>query len=151
MKGEGLNMFKMFLENKFPRVPVVYYPLVDVQDVAQAHVNALEKGDHLGRYPINSDTIRMVELVQLLKDRYEPMGYKVGNKELPKCVVWMFSLCNADARNIYYHWGVKAEPDGAYGAKELGLQKYVSVDDSIYATCDFLIENKFVKEPKKKK
>uniref|UniRef100_A0A7S3NLI8 3-beta hydroxysteroid dehydrogenase/isomerase domain-containing protein n=1 Tax=Euplotes crassus TaxID=5936 RepID=A0A7S3NLI8_EUPCR len=150
-KGESIKMFAQILDGQFSRVPKVYYPMVDVQDTAQAHINAIEYGTHLGRYPLANGTYKFKDLCTIMKDKYGPMGYKASDKELCKTAVFVGSLFSKDVKNIYFHWEIKAELDGEYAKNELHLDDYISAEDSIIDTCDFLIENSFVKEPKKKK
>mmetsp|Transcript_35056 Transcript_35056/g.34736 ORF Transcript_35056/g.34736 Transcript_35056/m.34736 type:complete len:370 (-) Transcript_35056:30-1139(-) len=151
-KGDTIELFCNILEGKVSGVPQVYYPMVDVEDTAEAHIKALEKGVHLGRYPLCSDTIKMVEIAKTVKKNYEEiMGHKIPDKEIGKCMVWIGSWFKSDVKNIYYHWNINARLDGTYAKEELGLKDYKTIEQSIVETCEFLIKNKLCKQPKKPK
>jgi nucleoside-diphosphate-sugar epimerase len=64
---------------------------VDVRDVAEAHVRAIETASASGRYIAAGDTIAMRKVVELLKDN----GWGPGNK-LPKlgldCAIGDFAV-----------------------------------------------------------
>ena len=59
---------KMFLENSFPGgIPRIQFSVVDVRDVAQAHVNSLERDEAQGkRFIVANESLWMREIGQIL-------------------------------------------------------------------------------------
>lgn len=128
--GASLGLMKNVLENKLPGVVPIYFAHVDVQDVALAHVNAIEMGRDRERYPLASGTYTMGELFDPIREEFAPKGYKVTKKEMSKCAVRIGAIFNKDARFFLSIWNIYAEVDGTFAAKELGL-KYKPMKESV--------------------
>ncbi len=81
--GVGVNpsnqLFVDLLKGTYPGVMNLTWGFVDVRDVAEAHVRALENPRANGRYIVAGETVTMRQLVELL----EKNGWGAGNK-LPK-------------------------------------------------------------------
>ena len=61
----------------FPRLPVAYFPCVDVRDVADAHIKALKSESGL-RYALTEGTYKMSDLGKALDKEFAEYGYKVN-------------------------------------------------------------------------
>jgi len=93
--GPSLNtsnqLFVDLLKGTYPGVMNLTWGFVDVRDVAEAHVRAMENDAASGRYVCAGETIAMRPLVELL----ESSGWGRGNK-LPKlgmdCAVGDFAV-----------------------------------------------------------
>lgn len=136
------------INGKSVGAPQVYYGHSDVEDVADALINAIDKGEDDKKYVVCNKIVQMKEFVRIIKEYMDPKGYKVDDKELSKCLMWVGSFFNADAKNAYYQWGINAQVDGSSGEKLLG-RKYTTMEKSLQNFCDSLIEHKLIKEPKK--
>ncbi len=81
--ASGINpsnqLFVDLLKGTYPGVMTLTWGFVDVRDVAEAHVRAMETPTAKGRYIVAGDTISMRDVVALL----EKNGWAEGNK-LPK-------------------------------------------------------------------
>jgi NAD dependent epimerase/dehydratase family len=77
----GLNtsngIFAQLLNGKFPGILALSYGLVDVRDVAAAHILAFENPDSDGRYLVCTETLSMTYLCEFLREN----GF--GNYPLP--------------------------------------------------------------------
>ena len=90
------------LSNKTSRLPDVHFPVVDVRDTAAAHIAALEKPEAAGnRYICVNERISMKEIAQIFADEFQPQGYKIPTKGLPKAAVWAAKFVSSDAKFIY--------------------------------------------------
>lgn len=80
--GPGLNetnkIFKDMLSGVYPTIMSVNWGMVDVRDVAKAHILAMEKGAASGRYLVANESWKMQDVVDYLKQA----GY--SNYKLPK-------------------------------------------------------------------
>lgn len=67
------------LNNQMPGIPHMSMAVVDVRDVAQAHVNALLREDETNgkRYILCSNTIWCEDAVNTLKQEFGQYGYKL--------------------------------------------------------------------------
>lgn len=149
VRGAALETYAASLQGKFKQIPQCYYSHADVRDSALAHVNAIEKGKDRMRYGVSSGVYKMVEFFEVMKNKYNPMGYKVSTKQIGTCMIKTFALINIEAKNLKWQWNIKAGIDGSLAEKELGI-KYTSMEQSFYDMCDKFIELKLIPEPKKK-
>ena len=77
-KGEGSSqtILTKLMTGGFPRLPVAYFPCVDVRDVADAHIKALKSESGL-RYALTENTYKMADIGRFLHDEFSQYGYKV--------------------------------------------------------------------------
>ena len=73
------------MNKKLPAVPKFYSGIVDVRDLAAAHIKALQSSVNKERIIINEGVHKFKELTQTLSDEFTPQGYKVTNEEISKC------------------------------------------------------------------
>src|SRR5690606_25708749 len=67
--GASAELVQLSLRGKYPAVPRIWLPVVDVRDVARLHRLALEKPDLAGgRYLAVSEVVRFVEFGRVLRD-----------------------------------------------------------------------------------
>ena len=71
-----------------PALPDFSFDVIDVRDVAAAHIAAMEnKYANGNRYIFSNRIVRLKEYSQIIRDEFEPQGYKIASRELPKVVV----------------------------------------------------------------
>ena len=70
--------------------------LVDVEDVATGHLNALKKGRHLERYILSGDNLEIKDLVRLIKKNLNMRGpsIKLNKPSLQVLAYLLGSICN---------------------------------------------------------
>ncbi|MFT7521160.1 MAG: dihydroflavonol-4-reductase [Kiritimatiellia bacterium] len=135
-------MFRDILTGVFPGILSLNWGLVDVRDVALAHVLAMEKPKASGRYICAGQSMTMGEVVQVLKDG----GY--GGKTLPSRdltggvatgLVKLFSWTQASGAGSYLrtHVGRTMRYDNSRIQDELGLS-FTSPTESIPMAIDDL-------------
>jgi nucleoside-diphosphate-sugar epimerase len=150
MKGSGasIDIATNLLTGKFPPIPQLFVPIVDVRDVADAHFLALAKGKHLERYALNCETRNLTDLGEIIYNEFKPKGYKPRRSKMGKCLCWMASLVNRDAKMYYAQWKVRCHVKNDKSIKELGV-KYISVEDSTIEMCYSLIKLGLVEDKTK--
>ena len=80
---------------KMPALPYVSIPLVDVRDVAEAHLQAVKVSKAAGkRFMLVEDSHWFTEIGQTLNKNYRKQGYKVAHKKLPKFIVRISGVFN---------------------------------------------------------
>ncbi|MGF1603593.1 MAG: NAD-dependent epimerase/dehydratase family protein [Thermosynechococcaceae cyanobacterium] len=104
-------------------VPNYGMGVVDVRDVAEAHMAAGFMPTAQGRYITSGHNTTFPEMAQILRTQFGD-AYPIPNKTLPKLLVWLIgplldsSLSRkAIARNV----GVPFKADNSKGIRELGL------------------------------
>lgn len=144
VKGAILGVYHEFLRSGHLDAPQIYFPHVDVQDCAEAHVRALTKGKLRGRYGVGGETHKFVDFFNPAIKHFEKDGYKITTSELSACAVWTFSWINRDAKNVYWQWNIKAEMDSSAAEKDFGMKFGGKLEQSIIDTCQALVDHKLV-------
>jgi nucleoside-diphosphate-sugar epimerase len=141
MKGSGtsIDICKDLLTGKFPPIPNVFFPIVDVRDVADAHFAALEKGKHLERYALNGDTHNFSDLGDVVYKEFHDKGFKPRHSSMGKCLCYIGSFFDKDAKMFYAQWDVRCHVMNDKSRKELGM-KYIALDATMVEMCYSLIK-----------
>lgn len=118
------------MTGKIPKAPVVHVPVVDVEDVAKAHVLAVTApaGE---RYSLIDDTYKLVDLGQAFAAEFKQYGYKCTEKELSYCLAKILSCCVSDVRTFVKIWDRRRHINNEKSIKKLGLTKYKPMKDSV--------------------
>lgn len=70
------------------KLPKTHVSLVDVREVATAHVRCIERDEAQGkRFQLVSDSIWFVEIGTILNEKYGPMGYPIPTQEAGLCIL----------------------------------------------------------------
>jgi dihydroflavonol-4-reductase len=105
------------LRREFPGCPRLEFPLVDVRDVAKAHVLAMLAPAAAGeRFLLVSDTAWMKRIAEVLAEA----GYRVATRELPNVVVRLVSLFDPIVRLVVDDLGKPALTSGEKAKTRLG-------------------------------
>ena len=121
--GEVSQEFCLRLLNgSLPAVPDLSYDFIDVRDVAAAHIAAMENGDANGhRYILSNRIVHLKELSQIIRDEFEPQGYKIASRDLPKVVVWVGKFFSTMMKDLYHSLGKNLKLSNERMITELGV------------------------------
>ena len=130
--GEGSKEFcDRLLNKKMPALPDLSFPIVDVRDVAAAHIAAMEKSEAAGnRHILFNRTAHITEFAKILRDEFQPQGYTIPSEELPKSIE-IPELAPMLGKVVHYK--------NERMVKVLGIQPR-SIEDSLIDTCYSLID-----------
>lgn len=129
------------MQGKLTSIPQVYFSFIDVQDAATAHINALKRGKHLGRYPLSNGNFKLSEYVQILAEQYKADGYSIPTGEMGICRVYFGSFFNDDALKYYHMWNIKAEVEGTHAENSLKFEYTKSAEESLMDMGDYFIDH----------
>ncbi len=88
--GTSARLVKKILDRELPACPRLGFPIVDVRDVARAHISAMTAPEAAGkRFCCSSTSIWLVDLAKILHGKYAAKGYKVPTGNMPD---WLFRL-----------------------------------------------------------
>jgi len=122
----------------------LWLQLVDVRDVVQAHINAARFEEAAGKRFILSNfddgEMFMPEMVAILKKEFEPMGYKLRTRILPKWSVWLMSLFDAEVASLYYLLNDDTRHFDNTNSKEILKLEYRPVKETIIEGAHSMIE-----------
>ena len=90
--GTSIAMSKKLLERDMAALPRLQFHVVDVRDVAEAHIKGMEMDDAVGkRHLLLGSSLWFSEIAKIMADEMNPMGYAVPTRELPDFVVKFLS------------------------------------------------------------
>jgi nucleoside-diphosphate-sugar epimerase len=136
------------LKGEWASCPLCYFPVVDVRDVADAHIKALE-AKPFERYALNSETLKLSEVGEIIRKEFEPMGYNVTYKDMYKFTAWLGSFVDVGVRGVYERWNINCHIKNDKAKKELGIN-FRPVKESIIDTCYSLINHGLVEDKRPK-
>ena len=132
---------KKILENSLPSLVNVNFALVDVRDVALAHIAAMEKQEAAGnRHILVSSNMWMKEIAEVMSREFQPQGYKIKLWVMPKVGVWLAKFALPMVRLVYPMLGVVTTYSNAKMKNDLGVEPR-DIESSILDTCYSLIES----------
>jgi dihydroflavonol-4-reductase len=95
--GDGI---KQFMDGSLPSYPLIKMPLVDVRDVAEAHLQAILKPEAAGRrFFMASESMWMGDMCKILTDKWGKQ-YKIPQKQASKCMMTILSWFITDIKII---------------------------------------------------
>jgi len=145
--GTSASLVKRILRRELPACPNLCLPLVDVRDVANAHIQAMTVSAAAGqRHCCVSDTIWMIEAAQILDRFYADKGYKVPTGELPDWVFKTVALFDPSLREAVPQLGEMIRIDSKKARSQLNWQPH-GTEGMIVALADSLIKQGVV-QPK---
>lgn len=148
--GTSVDIVKRLLTGDIPGSFNINFCMVDVRDVAQAHIIAMEKPECSGnRYILTSGTtLNFQEIAQILAEEFEPQGYKIGKRKIPKFVAWLGSFFSSEFKMLLPMIGKNVELVNTKMINELGIQPQ-QAQKTILDTAYSLIERGLVEKKSK--
>lgn len=141
-------LVERILKGELPAVPKAGFGIVDVRDVALAHVRAMTNKNSAGqRYllAIGDKAILMTEIAQILHKQYKPLGYKIPTMQAGYNLLWFISWFDSQVAAILDDVKVPKQFSTEKAQKELGI-KFIGWEDSVLAMAKSLIDFGIVKK-----
>ena len=142
---------KTLLRGQYPGCPRLHFPMVDVRDVAVAHVEALERPAASGRrYLLHHQGRWMQEIARILKTHFP--DYSISTWRMPDPIVYAAILIDRRLTFGYlrHSLGRAIEIDNRRATEELGLE-YTPIEQTLADTGRSLIDFGLVSKPKRKR
>ncbi len=97
--GTSGEMVKRILARQVPAIPNMGFAMVDVRDVASAHVSAMLNPDAAGQRFICAEANHsMMEIAQILKAHYSNRGFKIPTGRLPSFAIRVMAIFDSTVR-----------------------------------------------------
>ena len=102
-KGASLLLIRNLLTKASPVLISLSTPLVDVRDVAAAHISAMETPKAAGqRYCLHSGTNTWLkEIAEIISSEFGQQGYKIPSWVMPKFGLRIISVFDSTVRRLY--------------------------------------------------
>ncbi len=119
----SLDVIKLLFSGAYPAVPPVYFPVVDVRDLADLHAAALTAEGVGGRRLIGSaETLSMAEIAATLNQAFPEKGAKIPTRTLPAPVVRFLALFDRSLKTILADMNVEPHSENRYVTDLTGVQ-----------------------------
>ncbi|CDW76422.1 nad dependent epimerase dehydratase [Stylonychia lemnae] len=139
----GLVIQKIMAE-KFPGVPKIMFPIVDVRNVAYAHLRGLEVEEANGnRFILSGKGVWFFEIAAALKSEFGKY-YKIRDRELAYCTVKIAALFDKSVQMLIPMWGRKLNLDNKKSKEVLGIE-YIYPQKSIIDMAQSMIDAGIIK------
>jgi nucleoside-diphosphate-sugar epimerase len=116
------ELYRLMARGLYPAVPRIRFPVVDVRDVAAAHVEAAIRPDAAGkRYLLGEGQLRLFELGRVLARELPDLRSKAPKFELPDVAVRALAIFDKRLRTVLPELGEEKDYTNARVKADLGL------------------------------
>lgn len=141
----SIEVVKKMLEGALPGYPRLGFGIVDVRDVADLHVRALNAPGMAGeRFVCSGPFYMMAEVGRVLREHLGPDARKVPTRNLPDFLVRLFALFDPVVRQVTGELGKVRDGDSSHAIEVLGWEMRPA-EESIVDTARSLIDLGLVK------
>jgi len=144
--GSSATIIKKVLDRAIPGLPHMGFQVVDVRDVATAHLKAMTLPGAAGkRIAVTDRFVWFEELAAILAKEFTSMGYRIPRKTIPDFMIKIFSWFDPETRSVMNEIGIKRELSNERMRNLLGI-KPIPAKDSILVTGHTLISHGLIKK-----
>lgn len=141
----SIEIVKKLLGRELPGCPRLGFPLVDVRDVAEAHVRAMTHPSAAGeRFQVAGPFLWFQEIARVLKARAPDIAKRVPTIALPNWMIRLSALFDPITRSVLYELDKRRDCSSAKAERVLGV-KLRPVEESIVETARSLVQKGLVK------
>ena len=137
--GSSISVVERIMKGKDPMLPDLRFPIVDVRDVAQMHVQAIKidatKGE---RVLASSETYSFIEIAKYVKSLYPKSKAKTA--QAPTFLIKFLSIFDGEIKAVLPLLG-KPMITSNEKAKRLFGMKFIPVEVTIRESADYLVKN----------
>ena len=138
--GTSAILIQRLLNGSVPALPRIPITVIDVRDVAAAHVAAMTAPEAGGRrFPMGERTLFFKQVADLLAERYPQK--RVPRRQMPDWAVRLYGLFDRDVRGNVGELGLAKQLDSR-GAMALLDRKLTPAPEAILATAETLLAHK---------
>ncbi|MGL4238730.1 SDR family oxidoreductase [Tabrizicola sp.] len=137
--GSSLGLIERVLKGKDPMLPPFGFPLVDVRDVAEMHLRALQLPETSGnRYIAASGSMAMVDIGRTLKAAYP--SRRIPTREAPQFIVRLLAYFDPSIKAILPKLGHLDRVSNARAVTEMGME-FIAPKAALLASADWLVKH----------
>ncbi|MEO9130996.1 MAG: NAD-dependent epimerase/dehydratase family protein [Sphingomonas sp.] len=141
----SIEFVKRLIDGSMPGFPRLGFAVVDVRDLADLHIRALNAAGMANERFIGAGPFMMMrEVGQILRDRLGPEARKVPKRGIPDFVLRLMALFDGSIKQVVGELGRTREVDSAHAFAVLGW-KTRPAEESIVDTARSLIDRGIVK------
>ena len=141
----SVELVQQLLDGSMPMAPDLGFPIVDIRDIADLHVKALEEPGLAGERLLGAGPfLKALDVAEVLRERLGPKAKKAPTRKMPDWLVNILGLFNPEVRGIKSELGKVRHIDASHTQERLGWTMR-PVEDTIAETGDSLIAHGVVK------
>jgi nucleoside-diphosphate-sugar epimerase len=142
--GTSVGLIQQMMSGKLRRVPRFGFPVVDVRDVADAHVRAMTCPAASGhRFIIGGRFFRLLELATVLAESFPAYAAQLPSGEVPNWMVRVMAPFSARSRMIVHELDRDLSVSAAKAGRILNWKARPD-EDCIRASAQSLIDHRLV-------
>jgi dihydroflavonol-4-reductase len=137
--GSSLELVERFLKGKDPMVPPLGFAVVDVRDVAEMHLRAVQRPETAGkRFIASAGSITMADMARRMKAAWPTR--RIPTREAPKPLIRFLSLFDASIRTILPRLGHTDQLSNARARHEMGIT-FIPPEAAVMASAEWLVQH----------
>ena len=137
--GSSIGFVERLLKGRDPMLPQYGLPVVDVRDVAEMHLRALEWPETAGRrYIAAAGSMTLADVGRLFKSLYPTR--RIPTREAPRVIVRLLALTDPSVRAILPRLGHLERVSNARAVKELGME-FTAPKTALLVAADWLVKH----------
>jgi dihydroflavonol-4-reductase len=137
--GSSTGVVRRMLRGKDPMVPLIDFPVVDVRDVAEMHLRAVQRPETAGsRFLAVAGTMTMPEMAKVLKLAFP--ARRVPTRIAPVWLLRLLGIFDAQIRSVVPFVGQMHPVNNARAREVMGMN-FISPEGALRATGTWLLEN----------
>ena len=137
----SMALHRMMMAGRLPGITRIKLNLVDVRDIAQAHLAALTTPEAAGqRFICVAGGMFLPEVAKILFERFKPLGYRIPRIVFPSVLVRFYGLFNRLVRENTRSLGEDPVFDSSRARRFLSWQTY-PLEKTIVDMGESLIEH----------
>lgn len=135
--GSSLGLVERFLKGKDPMVPPMGLAIVDVRDVAEMHLRAVDRPETAGkRFIASAGSMAFVDMTRALKAAWPTR--RIPTREAPKPVIRLLALFDPSIRSILPRLGHMDRLSNARAVREMEMQ-FTPPKAALMASAEWLV------------
>ena len=135
--GSSISVIARLLRGKDPMLPNIGFAVVDVRDVAEAHLRALQTPNSAGkRFPCVAGTLTLPEMGKVLRKAYP--NRPIATRVAPKFLLHVLAVFDPQIRAILPELGQSHAVSNARARTDLNM-RFISSEGALRASADWLI------------
>jgi nucleoside-diphosphate-sugar epimerase len=145
--GTSPALVGRLMDGSVPAAARIWFAVVDVRDVAEAHVRAMIDPRAGGRrFAMGESTLSFLEFADVIREGMPEFGKKLPKRTVPDWMVRLFAFVDKDIRGNVGELGVIRRTDSSEVVELLG-RPLIPARDAVLATARSLVEQGLVKRP----
>lgn len=137
--GTSASIVRMMMNGRFPLLPDIGFGVVDVRDVAAAHVAALQVPEARGRrFIVSAGGLSLLQISEVLAREFPDLARRLPRRTFPSWPIEMAARVSRRARMLAAELGAPKRLDAGPAKEVLGL-RFHTPDEAVQALGKSLI------------